>query len=55
MKIIINMRKRSTSKHDNCSDLVNFQFLLFNLHFRIKRSPGIFNFLLTTFKTVTSQ
>lgn len=31
MKLIINMRKRSTSKHDNCSDLVNFQFLLFYL------------------------
>ena len=41
MKLIINMRKRSTSKHDNCSDLVNFQFLLFYL---------ICNFLLTDLK-----
>ena len=30
MKLIIDMRKRSTRKHDNCSDLVNFPFLLFS-------------------------
>ena len=45
MKLIINMRKRSTRKHDNCSDLVNFHFSYFiSFTFRFKRSPGIFNF-----------
>ena len=29
MKLIIDIRKRSTRKHGNCSDLVNFPFLLF--------------------------